>query len=40
MDINEAHTKFGHATEKRVEKMLHANDIIPFGKMLVCDSCA
>ena len=40
MNINEAHRKFGHATEKVVRKMLQALKIIPVGKMLVCDGCA
>ena len=40
ININEAHRKFGHATEKVVRKMLQALKIIPVGKMLVCDGCA
>ena len=40
MDINEAHQKFGHATERVVREVLKALKIIPTGKMSVCDGCA
>ena len=40
MDINEAHQKFGHATESVVRETLKALEIIPTGKMSVCDGCA
>ena len=40
MDINEAHKKFGHASEKVVRKALMAQGITPAGKMSVCDGCA
>jgi gag-polypeptide of LTR copia-type/Zinc knuckle len=40
MDINEAHRKFGHATEKVVRTILQGLNITPIGKMSVCDGCA
>ena len=40
MGINEAHRKFGHATEKVIRKILHILEIIPTGTMSVCDGCA
>ncbi|KAI2504335.1 Reverse transcriptase (RNA-dependent DNA polymerase) [Fragilaria crotonensis] len=40
MDINEAHQKFGHATERVVRETLKALEIIATGKMSVCDGCA
>ena len=40
MDINEAHQKFGHATERVVRETLKTLEIIPTGKMSVCDGCA
>ncbi|KAI2497955.1 PIF1-like helicase [Fragilaria crotonensis] len=40
MDINEAHRKFGHATEKVVREMLKTLDIEPVGQIKTCDGCS
>ncbi len=40
MDINEAHRKFGHATEKVVRSLLKSQGIKPTGDWAVCDGCA
>ncbi|KAI2500189.1 PIF1-like helicase [Fragilaria crotonensis] len=40
MDINEAHRKFGHATEKVVRSLLKTLGIKPTGEWAVCDGCA
>ena len=40
MDINEAHRKFGHATEKVVRSLLKSQSIKPTGEWSVCDGCA
>ena len=40
MDINEAHLKFGHATEKVVRSLLKSQSIKPTGEWSVCDGCA
>jgi hypothetical protein len=40
MDINEAHRKFGHATEKVVRSLLKLQGNKPTGDWAVCDGCA
>ncbi len=40
VDINEAHQKFGHATESVTRETLKELEIIPTGKTSVCDGCA
>ena len=40
MDINEAHRKLGHATEKVVRGVLKAQGIKPTREWAVCDGCA
>lgn len=40
MDINEAHRKFGHATEKVVREMFKTLDIKPVGQIKTCDGCS
>jgi hypothetical protein len=40
MDINEAHQKIGHATEKVVQSLIKSQGIKPTGDWAVCDGCA
>ena len=40
IDINEAHVKYGHVSEKMLRKTLRKIGIIPIGVMDKCKACA
>jgi hypothetical protein len=40
MDINEAHAKYGHISEKALRATMQLVEVKPTGKLRSCDGCA